>query len=305
MDSPADYLPALQRFLAGSRFAQCGAVMTDLDGTAVHEVEGRAILSPSMELGLKQVHDAGRPVIANTLRFPLSVMRVFGAEWQRVTGAPLPLISLKGSQVGRVVAAASGELAFEELAAFPLTDAEVGEVMEGVRGMVAQGVQELLVFFYPRDWRQGELIWTPQPERVAPAAQRYRSASQVFTCTLDELEARLLAQPLCMVFLLIDAPSDRLMAYQHTDRARFITHRGVDKRHGAIALADAMDVQLAESVGAGDAETDTFLSEVGLAVIVGNANLDFKGRRDTVRVLDPAAFGDMLLATAQALGQGL
>lgn len=57
--------------------------MTDLDGTAVHELEGRAMLSRTMELGLKRVHERGREVLINTLRFPLSVMRVFGAEWRR------------------------------------------------------------------------------------------------------------------------------------------------------------------------------------------------------------------------------
>ena len=297
---PADYLPRVQQFLQASAFAERGAVMSDLDGTAVHEVEGRVLLSPSMEIGLKQVHDRGRPVIANTLRFPLSVMRVFAGEWLRITGAPLPLVSLKGSQVGRVVATAGGELAFEELAAFPLTASEIGEVMTGVRGLVEQGVQELLVFFYPRDWRQGERIWTPDPARVDAIAAKYRSASRVFSGPVDELEAVLHAEPQCMVFLLVDAPEDRLMAYQHTGRARFVTHAGVDKRHGALALAQALGVDLAESIGAGDAETDTFLAEVGLAVIVGNADLDFKGRRDTLRVADPAAFGDMLLATAQA-----
>jgi hydroxymethylpyrimidine pyrophosphatase-like HAD family hydrolase len=88
------------------------------------------------------------------------------------------------------------------------------------------------------------------------------------------------------------------MAYQHTERARFVTHQGVDKRHGAQALAAALGVDLAESLGAGDAETDSFLCAVGMAVIVGGASLDYKGLKETVRVADPAAFGEMLLTVA-------
>jgi hydroxymethylpyrimidine pyrophosphatase-like HAD family hydrolase len=237
-------------------------------------------------------------VLINTLRFPLSVMRVFGAEWRRATGADVAAVTLKGSQVGRIVSSQAGELAFEEIASFPLTPSEVEEVMQGVRGLAAQGLQELLVFFYPRDWRKGERIWTPDPARVEAVRAKYRSASQVFSGPVQALEAELLAEPQCMVFLLVDAPQDRLMAYQHTERARFVTHQGVDKRHGAQALAAALGVDLQESLGAGDAETDSFLCAVGMAVIVGGASLDYKGLKETVRVADPAAFGEMLLTVA-------
>lgn len=58
MDSLVDTLPRLQRFLRESAFATQGAVMTDLDGTAVHEHEGRVLLSRTMELGLGRVSAA-------------------------------------------------------------------------------------------------------------------------------------------------------------------------------------------------------------------------------------------------------
>lgn len=301
MDSLVDTLPRLQRFLRESAFATQGAVMTDLDGTAVHEHEGRVLLSRTMELGLGRVHAAGREVIANTLRFPLSVMRVFGAEWKRASGADLYLVSLKGSQIGRVTTASCGSLTFEEIDAFPLLTDEVNEVLDGVRGMVEQGVRDLLVFFYPRDWRCGEHIWVADSARVETVQRKYCSASHVFAGGLAALEEAVLSQPQCMVFLLIDAPQDRLMAYQHTDRQRFVTHAGVDKRFGAEALASVLGVRLEHSIGAGDAETDTFLGAVGFAAIVGNQNLDFRGLRETVRLADPAAFGELLLAAADTL----
>ena len=62
----------LRLFIAGSNFRRSGAVVTDLDGTAVMEHEGRIYLPPEIEAGLKRIHAHGRPVIANTLRFPLS-----------------------------------------------------------------------------------------------------------------------------------------------------------------------------------------------------------------------------------------
>ena len=301
MDQLVDYLPRLQRFLRESRFAERGAVMTDLDGTAVHEVEGRVLLSRSVELGLQQVHAAGHEVLINTLRFPLSIMRTLGADWRRATGSDMTAVTLNGSLIGRIVGSPGGALAFEEIEAFPLSAEEIDEVLEGVRGLCEQGASELLVFHYPRRWQQGERVWTPDPQRVAQVQDKYRSASRVFSGGVEVLEAALHAQPQCVVLLLIDAPQDRLMAYQHTERFRFVTHQGIDKRAGALALARSLGVALADSVGAGDADTDTFLSEVGLAAIVGNQDVAFKGRFDTVRLPDAPAFGEMLLAIAASM----
>jgi hydroxymethylpyrimidine pyrophosphatase-like HAD family hydrolase len=301
MDQLIDYLPRLQRFLRESRFAERGAVMTDLDGTAVHEIDGRVLLSRSVELGLQQVHAAGHEVLINTLRFPQSIMRAFGADWRRASGSDTTAVTLKGSLIGRIVQTQRGELAFEEIQAFPLSAEEIEEVVQGVRGLCEQGASELLVFHYPRRWQQGELIWTPDPQRIAHVQGKYRSASRVFSGGVEVLEAALHAEPHCMLFLLIDAPQDRLMSYQHTERARFVTHQGIDKRAGALALAASLGLALADSVGAGDADTDTFLDEVGLAAIVGNQDVAFKGRFDTVRLPDAPAFGEMLLAIAESM----
>ena len=302
MQSPyADDLEALRSFLDNSRFRTSGVVMTDLDGTAVLEREGRIYLPPSVERGLLRVQAHGRPVIANTLRFPLSVIDVFGAEWHRVAGADLPLVSMKGSQIGRVVRAASGEFSFEEWQATTLTAAEIEEVLIGVEGMLADGLDDLLVFFYPRDWHRGERIWTPLAKRTMAVAAKYRSASDVFSGACQALRDVLHAEPVCMIFLLIDAPRDRLMAYQHTNRNSFFTHGGTGKVDGALAMSAHLGFELADCVGAGDASTDDFLAAVGYAVIVGNAALDYKGKHHTARVPDVAALGDLLAAIADGL----
>ena len=135
MDSDVTPAQALRRFLASGRFAADGAVITDLDGTAVLEREGRIYLPPAVEGGLEHIRRLGRPVIANTLRFPRSVIGVFGDEWHRSTGTDLPLVSMKGSLVGRVVRDAEGTMSFEEWHAETMTAAEIREVMVGVEGM--------------------------------------------------------------------------------------------------------------------------------------------------------------------------
>ncbi len=285
----------VREFLRRSRYMSHGAVMTDLDGTAVHEVDGRAMLPRLVEEGLKRVHDSGRRVVINTMRYPISVLSDFAGEWHGATGCAIPLVALKGSQIGQIVPGPRGALVFEEFEAFALGADEIDEVLQGVHGMVSQGAEDLLVFFYPRDWHAGELVWTPDPARVAATADKYRSASAVLCGTVQALADRLAATAVCMIFLLNDVPEDRRMAYQHTERTRFITHAGVDKRHGAEAIAPYLEIDLSHSVGAGDAETDTFLSAVGLAAIVGNAELDFKGQLGTLRLRDPPAWGRVLL----------
>ncbi len=289
-------------FLRGSNFMQCGAVITDLDGTAVHEVDDRVYIPRDVELGLKRLHDCDRPVVINTMRFPRSVIDAFGAEWYRITGAAVPLVALNGSQIGRLVSAPDGSLMFEQIASSTLTPGELDELLVGVESMVGQGeADDLLVFFYPRDWRIAEVIYTPERSRVAATMDKYRSAHEVFTGPLRALRDRLMSTEVCLVFLLNDAPEDRRMAYQHTERTRFVTHEGVDKRHGALQIAQHLGIDLEHSVGAGDAETDTFLSAVGLAAIVGNADLDFKGVHGTLRLPDPHAWGRVLFD----LGQGI
>ena len=292
---------ALRLFLADGRFESSGAFITDLDGTAVLEREGRIFLPPEIERGLATVRHRGRPVVANTLRFPRSVIEVFGAEWHRATGADLPLVSLKGSQVGTIRRASDGSTTFEEWFAAPLTDAEIDEVLVGVDGLVDSGVDDLLVFHYPRDWRKGEQIWTPVAGRIGHVRSKYRSASHVHSSRIHELRHVLLAEPLCMIFLLVDAPQDQLMAYQHTAQTSFVTRRGVDKRSGAEAIATRMSFDLSASIGSGDAPTDNFLAAVGFAIIVGNQELDFKGRAHTTRVADTAELGRLLSVIGHTL----
>ena len=149
----------------------------------------------------------------------------------------------------------------------------------------------------------GEVIWTPVPENVIPVKEKYISASAVTAVEFPKLEDQMLAEDVCMIFLLIDAPEDQLMAYQHTKRSNFITHKGVDKLYGAQAMAKVLGVDLRQSLGAGDTELDNFLNGVGLALIVGNNELKFNGQVDTIKLKDSHELGNLLFkAAALAVG---
>jgi hydroxymethylpyrimidine pyrophosphatase-like HAD family hydrolase len=289
----------LREFLAQSDFMRHGGVMTDLDGTAVHEENGRVYVSVPMETGLKRMHDLGREVIINSLRFPLSVIRTFGKAWYQVAGVPVPIVSLRGSLCGRMVLQKSGEIGFEEIEAICLEREDARRIVSNASALVDAGANELLVFFYPRDWRRGEVIWTPDAARARDVAAKYRSASQVISGGVQTLEQALMAEEICMVFQLLDLPQDRAMAYQHTQRNSFFTHAGVDKHYGAQRIAQRLGIDLLHSIGAGDSPMDDFLAGVGLAVIVGRMQLDYKGRLHTVRIKDSLALGNLLFSIGE------
>lgn len=294
MSLAANVEEQLRAFLGRTSFASHGGVVTDLDGTAVHEDQGRISIPKPVELGLRELYRFGRPLILNTLRFPLSVIRTFGQDWYTISNLPIPTVTLNGSLLGFVAKTRTDEIVFEETAAFPLTATEVEGVLDGVRDLLEGGVEELLVFYYPRDWRMGEIIWTPTPEKVLPVREKYLSASSVTAVELAKLRDQLLSEEICMIFLLVNVPEDRLMAYQHAERSSFFTRDGVDKLFGAREMAAHLGVDLSHSLGAGDSEMDRFLSGVGLAVIVGNDDLPFEGTLGTIRLKDSLELGELL-----------
>jgi hydroxymethylpyrimidine pyrophosphatase-like HAD family hydrolase len=288
----------LQDFFNQSDFTGCGGVVTDLDGTAIHEYQGRYSIPDTVELGLKRIYDLGRPVVINTLRFPLSVMRTFGRDWYRISNNPIPTVLMNGSQLGYIVQNNKDELEYQEIAAFPLREEDIDHVIAKVNHLVADGILDLLVFFYPRKWELGEVIWTPVKEKIPSVHNKYLSASSVISGEIAELEATLKSQELCMIFLLVDIPEDKLMAYQHTKKSNFFNREGVDKRSGAVAISSHLDFDLQHSVGAGDSEMDAFLTAVGLAVHVGNPYLGLKGVSPPLKLRGSSELGELLFELA-------
>jgi len=293
---------ALSDFISRSDFARNGCIITDLDGTALHEDQGRILIPEPVEFGFRKLHSLGRPFILNSLRFPLSILRTFGREWYTISNSPIPVVTLNGSLLGHVVQDSGGEMLFEELDAFPLSAEEIDRTIDVIEQLVAEDVKEALLFYYPRDWRIGEVIWTPVAERIITVRNKYVSASSVTAVELPKLREHLHAEDVCMMVLLIDLPHDRLMAYQYSNRSSFVTRAGVDKLFGARRMAELLQVELSSSVEAGDTEMDRFLSGVGLAVVVGSLPLDYRGIFGTVRLKTSVEFGQMLFDLAAMVG---
>lgn len=298
MPLPPDISAQLLAFQRTSRFAARGGVITDLDGTAVHERDGRIYVVEPVAEGLKALVDRGRPVVLNTLRFPLNVIRTFGHEWSAITAEPVPLVSLNGAVLGLLTPTAVGETTFEELVAFPLSMEQIEETVRRLDALLGDGIDQIVLFHYPRDWREGEFVWTPHPDRVDALRAKYVSASAVRATSLPVLHDRLLAQGACMLSVLVDLPEDRRMAYQHANPNGFITAAGVDKLSGAREAAARLGFDLDQSVGAGDTPMDSFLAGVGLAVHVGPMALEYRGRVDTIRLHDPLELGAALFELA-------
>ena len=80
MGAEQDSEAILKDFIEVSSFRTKGAVITDLDGTAVHEFQGKIVIPKEVEYGLLHHYRSGRPIVLNSLRFPLSVLRTFGAD---------------------------------------------------------------------------------------------------------------------------------------------------------------------------------------------------------------------------------
>jgi hydroxymethylpyrimidine pyrophosphatase-like HAD family hydrolase len=299
----AEVIAAIDRFFEQVDFVGKGAVITDLDGTAVHEDNGRIYIPPPVEYGLKALYERGHPVVLNSLRFPLSVMRTFGKEWLAISGAPIPVVSMNGSQLGYITRDEKEELCFEELKAYPLRPPEIDSVLAGVDALLDDNIREVLLFYYPRDWRMGEIIWTPVAEKVDHVKEKYTSASSVVAVEPEKLSELLHAEEICMIFLLIERPADDLMAYQHSRPSSFFTTKGVDKLSGSFAMAELLKFDLQASIGSGDTQMDNFLNGVGLGIHVGPHDLEFRGALQTIRLASSFELGDALFYIADHAGR--
>ena len=288
-----DQLKALDKFAASANF-QKSLLVLDLDGTALLEEKGKVFISSSVEKAVKAIHDLKLPVAINTLRFPLSVMRTVGEAWYQIAEAPILTILLNGSVLGYIQKTAAG-LEYEELAAFPMAWSEVENLLAGVDQLLASGVEKIILFYYSRDWRAGETIWTPSPSRIESLKKKYLSASHVFAGPVSMLRDKMRIEEICMASLLIDRPRDLLMAYQHSKPSSFFTRQGVDKAFGVREIASRLNLSLLDSFGAGDTQMDNFLTELGLALIVGKSRLPYEGRLQTVRVADPIELGEAII----------
>ena len=298
---------AVGDFAGRAGFTDRGGVVIDIDGIAAYEESGLSVLPSHVEAGLKCLSDRGRPVVINSLRCPMSLVRTFGQHWATISDSPVPAIGLNGSQIGYIKRDERGEVGFEEISACVMTSNEINTVLSGVEALQGDRDRELLLFYYPRDWRMGEIIWTPVPGNVEAVKEKYRSASSVSAVELDKLRKHLGSEEICMLFLLVQNLEDTAMVHEHSDPTRFFTAKGADKLTGAKAAADLIGFDLHASLGAGSSPMDVFLNGVGLGVQVGPLDLGFRALDNTIRVTDSFELGDILcrLAGIQELANAL
>lgn len=279
-----------------------GLLALDLDGTVLLEQDRRTFISSSVEKGVKAVHDMDTTIVINTLRFPLSVIWTVGEAWYQIVDTPILTVLLNGSVLGYIRRGKDG-LEYDELQSFPMTQEEVSLVVNGLEQLIHNGIQDVLLFYYTRNWRAGETLWTPQAHHIEDLRKRYRSASSVISTDVQRLRESLKYEDVCMMFIQIDRPKDKLMAYQHAEPEKFITHEGVDKAFGIRKIAEHFHLSLPDSFGAGDTVMDSFLSELGMAVIVGDSELPYRGKIETARVRSPIELGDVIIAVGQLVKQ--
>jgi hydroxymethylpyrimidine pyrophosphatase-like HAD family hydrolase len=294
MFTNAPWMEPLRKFADGSDFSKAFLAL-DLDGTALLEDHGKVFISSSVEKGVKALHDLKIPVVINTLRFPLSVITTVGEAWYQIADVPILTVLLNGSVLG-YIKCSDGELHYEELAVYPMSGEEIKSMLDGVAQLKKAGIEEVLFFFYSRDWKEGETLWTPNAEKIPELQKKFVSASRVISGDVEKLAEELWRREICMTSLFIDHPKDKLMAYQHSKRNSFFTAKGVNKASGLREVAAKLNLSPAEALGAGDTEMDTFLSEVGFAVIVGEGKLPFRGRKETARVATPLELGELIFA---------
>jgi hypothetical protein len=206
---------------------------------------------------------------------------------------------MNGSLIGLLTEQPSGGMAFDEAQAFPLPASAVEEALAWVGKLLADGFGHLLLFYYPRDWRRGEIIWTPLPLRIGHIQEKYKSAARVHAGSLDALRAELESEDFCMMFLLVEETEDRLMAYQHIRPANFITAEGVDKLSGWRWTARWLGLEGRNCAAAGDTQMDNFLQDAGLAIRVGSLPLPYRGRIATIEVIDSRDLGALLFDLAE------
>jgi hydroxymethylpyrimidine pyrophosphatase-like HAD family hydrolase len=297
-----EQISILRGFVKKSNFMS-GAVILDMDGTTLVEEHGKVFISGSVEKGVRAVTELGRPVIMNSLRFPLSVIRRIAEEWLKMSAPEIPVVLLNGSLTG-FIKEQNGKIIFSESGAYPLERKKIKEVIEGIRELVEgkehKPLNKIDLFYYPRDWKKGEIIWIPTLARYDETKKKYQSACEIIAVPVDELERRLLAEDICMMMLLVDMPHDQRMAYQHHNPSDFFTKAGVSKSFGTRELARKMNISLLDSVSGGDTSMDDFLETTGLAVIVGeDNNLKYRGRKETMWVDSPSELGELLISLCE------
>ncbi|GLU51210.1 HAD hydrolase family protein [Dyadobacter frigoris] len=268
-----------------------GGLITDLDGTLIRQDGGRYFMPDPVSTGLQGIYNTNCPVVINSIRFPLSVINTFAKQWFSISKVSVPLVTLNGSQTGYIHKDKKGGFTFEEVESFPLGQKELASFISDLEN-ITEGGGNALAFYYPRDWKKGEIIWTADPDKVAETKQKYKSASHVHAGDIKSLDQHLGNEDISMIFLL-DLREDSGIPARHSDHKDFYTAKNVNKSSGAKNMVKHLDRQIHHFIGAGDTPMDVFLKEVGLALKVGRMDLGFECKSPVVQIDHIEDIGDV------------
>lgn len=288
----------IQDFASQPHFRQFGGLMTDLDGTIVQHQDGNYFILQEVQAGLNDLYRVNCPIILNTIRFPISIIKTFAAVLYPIAQNPIPVISLNGSQWGYISQGKDKEFSFTEAGAQPLKPIEIKSFMADIQLLVQNRVPNIAAFYYPRDWTKGEIIWSAEEDRVAEMTKTYKSASGVYSSSLAVLEKNLADEEISMIFLLVKKD---LIEGTHLQRnlKDFYTTAGANKLAGAHAFVNQLGRNLEHFIGAGDTPMDVFLKETGAVIKVGNLSLDFDCQATVLLVKTVSEMGDVFTQIAK------
>lgn len=285
-------------FSSRSDFRDKGGLMTDLDGTVIQEIEGKAFIPSEVQQGLADMYKTSCPIIINTIRFPLSVIRTFAYDWYDISKASVPLVSLNGSQIGYMNKDKKSKFTFQEVNAYPLNNQELRKIISEIDNILCNGAVSMLVFYYPRAWNRGEIIWTSQVEKLAETKEKYKSASEIYAGDLQTLQHNLEAEDINMIFLLTTI-TDLTVPHLQTSRKDFYTHNNVDKLYGANKMISYLGLEIENFIGSGDTPMDVFLREVGQVIKVGNLELNFECKSHILQLEHVPDIGEVFTEIAK------
>jgi hypothetical protein len=289
----------IQNFASQPGFRQYGGLISDLDGTIVQHQDGNYFIPPEVQTGLNDLYRANCPIILNTIRFPLSIIKTFAGVLYPIAQNPIPVISLNGSQWGYISSEEDQEFSFTEAGAQPLQPTEIKSFIANLRLLIKNKLSQVAAFYYPRDWTKGEIIWAAEEDRVAELAQNYKSASRVYSSSLSILEKNLLGEDISMIFLFVNKDQIPGTHLQHNLRD-FYTTAGVNKLSGAHAFVNQLGRNLPYFIGAGDTPMDVFLKETGAVIKVGDLPLGYNCQATILPVATVAEIGEVFTQIAQS-----
>ncbi|RNI24040.1 HAD hydrolase family protein [Rufibacter latericius] len=288
----------IQDFTGQPDFRQYGGLMTDLDGTIVQHQDGNYSIPSQVQAGLNDLYRVNCPIILNTLRFPISIIKTFAAVLYPIAQNPVPVISLNGSQWGYISPGEAKEFSFTEAGAQPLKPAEIKGFLADIRILAQNKAPDISAFYYPRDWTKGEIIWSAEEHRVPGLAQKHKSASRVYSSSLAILEKHLAAEEISMIFLSVKKDTAQGTHLQHNFKD-FYTTTGANKLTGAHAFVNQLGRDLKHFIGAGDTPMDVFLKETGVVVQVGDLPLGFDCQATILPVKTVPEIGEVFTHIAE------